>query len=249
MSISLNKKNWKCSTREASGIVTGGTRLVSLNNLYMETDWEKLKDWSEKHKLVQFYKMTKYLTPHYISCLVPQAFANIHDYNTRNASALPVVRTRTSLYYNSFIPSSVLRLWNLQPDNIRLSPSIQALKYSLKSNISSKPFYYYTSSRLVQILHSRLRMQCPSLNQQLYRKNIVDSPNCICDLTESTTHYLFHCLRYTAQRQIYINSINVPINLTTEILLFWSPKLAPNQEVELFWVVQKFVICSKWFTP
>jgi hypothetical protein len=67
-----------------------------------------------------------------------------------------------------------------QPDNIRLSSSIQALKYSLKSNISSIPFYYYTGSRLGQILHSRLRMQCSSLNQHLYRKNIVDSPNCIC---------------------------------------------------------------------
>jgi hypothetical protein len=238
MSISLNKKIENVQL-EASRIVTGGTRLVSLNNLYMETGWEKLKDRREKHKLVQFYK----------SCLVPQAFANIHDYNTRNASALPVVRTRTSLCYNYFfIPSSV-RLWNLQPDNIRLSPSIQALKYSLKSNISSKPFYYYTGSRLGQILHSRLRMQCSSLNQHLYRKNIVDSPNCICGLTESTTHYLFHCPRYTAQRQMYINSINVPINLATEILLFGSPKLAPNQNVELFLAVQKCVIRSKRFTP
>jgi hypothetical protein len=179
------------------------------------------------------------LTPHYISCLVPQTFANIHDYNTRNVSALPVVRTRTSLYHNSCIPSSV-RLWNLQPDNIRLSPSIQTLKYSLKSNISSKPFYYYTGSRLGQILHSRLRIQCSSLNQHLYRKNFVDSPNCICGLTAYTTHYLFHYPRYT---------INVPINLTTEILLFGSPKLAPNQNVELFLAIQKCVIRSKRFTP
>jgi hypothetical protein len=94
-----------------------------------------------------------------------------------------------------------------------------------------KPFYYYTGSRLGQILHSRIRMQCSSLNQHLYRKNIVNSPNWICGLTKSTIHYLFHCLRYTAQRQVYINSINVPINLTTEILLFESPKLAPNQNV------------------
>ena len=192
--------------------------------------------------------MTKKLTPHYISNLVPQAFANIHDYNTRNASALPVVRTRTSLYYNSFIPSSV-QLWNLQPDNIRLSPSIQALKYSLKSNISSKPFYYYTGSRLGQILHSRLRMQCSSLNQHLYRKKTVDSHNRICGLTESTTHYLFHCLRCTAQRQMYITPINVPINLTTEILLFGPHKLAPNQNFELFLAIQKFIICSMRFTP
>ena len=113
----------------------------------MKTDWEKLKDRREKHKLVQFYKMTKKLTPHYISCLVPQAFANIHDYNTRNASALPVVRTRTSLYYNSFIPSSV-RLWNLQPDNIRLSPSIHSslevfskIKYFFKAIL----LLYWTS--------------------------------------------------------------------------------------------------------
>jgi hypothetical protein len=114
---------------------------------------------------------------------------------------------------------------------------------------SSKPFYYYTGSRRGQILHSRLRMQLSSLNQHLCRKNIVDSPSCICGLTESTTHYLFHCPRYTAQRQMYITSINVPINLTTEILLFGSPKVAPNQNVELFFAVQKFVIRSKRFTP
>ena len=118
-----------------------------------------------------------------------------------------------------------------------LSLSIQALKYSLKSRIFSKPIVYYTGSRLGQILHSRLRMQCSSLCQHLYRKNIVDSPNCICGSTESTTHYLFHCTRYTAQMQMHIHStvcINVLINLTTEILLFGSLKLSPNQNIELF---------------
>ena len=118
--------------------------------------WEKEKNIN----LLNFTKWPKKMTPHYI---VPQTFGNIHDYSTRNAFAIPVVHTRTSLYYNSFIPYSVW-LWNLQPDNIRLSPSIQALKYSLNSNISSKRFYYYTGSRLGQILHSRLRMQCSSLN-------------------------------------------------------------------------------------
>jgi hypothetical protein len=75
---------------EASRIVTGGTRLASLNNLYIETGWEKLKDRREKHKLVKFYKMTKNMTPHYISFLVPQTLGNIHKYNTRHASALHV---------------------------------------------------------------------------------------------------------------------------------------------------------------
>jgi hypothetical protein len=39
MSISLNKKIENVHL-EASRIVTGGNRLVSLNNFYMETGWE-----------------------------------------------------------------------------------------------------------------------------------------------------------------------------------------------------------------
>jgi len=96
MSVSLNTKIENVQL-EASRIVTGGTRLVLLNNRHMETGWEKLGDRREKHKLVQFYKMTKNMTPHYISCLVPQTLENIHDYNTRHASAFLVVRTRTLL--------------------------------------------------------------------------------------------------------------------------------------------------------
>ena len=42
MSISLNKKIENVQL-EASRIVPGGTRLVSLNNLYMETSWGKLR--------------------------------------------------------------------------------------------------------------------------------------------------------------------------------------------------------------
>jgi hypothetical protein len=62
-------------------MVTGGTRLVSLSNLYIETGWEKLKDRKERHKTIQFYKMSNNLTPQYlkISNLIPQNFGMIHD--------------------------------------------------------------------------------------------------------------------------------------------------------------------------
>jgi hypothetical protein len=56
ISMSLNKKIENVQL-EASRIVTGGTRLVSLNK---ETGWEKLKDRREKHKLVQFYDFREY---------------------------------------------------------------------------------------------------------------------------------------------------------------------------------------------
>jgi hypothetical protein len=93
------------------------TRLVSLSNLYIETGWEKLKDRRERHRTIQFYKMSNNLTPQYLSNLILQNCGMIHDHNTRHTSRIPPVRTRTSLYASYFIPSSV-QLWNQQPENI-----------------------------------------------------------------------------------------------------------------------------------
>ena len=42
---------------EAARIVTGATKLISLNKLYVETGWELLKDRRRKHRLILFYKM------------------------------------------------------------------------------------------------------------------------------------------------------------------------------------------------
>ena len=42
---------------ESMRIVTGGTKLTSINKLYDETSWEKLTDQRRNHKLVLFHKM------------------------------------------------------------------------------------------------------------------------------------------------------------------------------------------------
>ena len=47
---------------EAARIVSGATKLVSLDLLYKEVGWETLDKRREKHKLIQFYKMIKGLT-------------------------------------------------------------------------------------------------------------------------------------------------------------------------------------------
>jgi hypothetical protein len=67
-----------------------------------------------------------------------------------------------------------------------------------------------------------LRMQCSSLNHHLFRKNIVNSPFCQCGATETTAHFLLHCPRHNATRLRYIHTINLPINLNTDLLLFGS---------------------------
>jgi hypothetical protein len=50
---------------EAARIVTGGTKLTSIQKLYEETGWEKLLERREKHKLILPYKIVNNQAPGY----------------------------------------------------------------------------------------------------------------------------------------------------------------------------------------
>ena len=119
------------------------------------------------HRLVYFYKMKNNISPQYLSDLVPNSLNSIHSHNTRNSSIIPPIRTRTSLYTNYFLPASI-RSWNILPERIKSSTSVNSFKSNLKSNHPQKPPYYYIGKQLGQIPHSRLRMHCSSLNQQSF---------------------------------------------------------------------------------
>jgi hypothetical protein len=64
---------------EAAKIVTGGTRLVSLNNLCLETGWDKLKNRREMDSLVYFYNMKNNFSPQYLSDLVLDSVRDVCD--------------------------------------------------------------------------------------------------------------------------------------------------------------------------
>ena len=232
---------------EAARIVTGGTRLVSIDKLYIETGWERLKERREQHRLIYFYKMTNGLTPQYLRTLVPENLRNIHDHNTRHSDIIPPIRTRTALYSNYFLPQTV-RSWNLLPRATKNCLSVNSFKSHLRSTVSRKPLYFYIGTRLGQVLHSRLRMECSSLNFHLYRRNIVNSPNCACGSIETTEHFLLQCPLFDNPRQQHIGSLNPQTQLTTHLLLFGSPELTIIQNTDIFLSVQKFLLSSKRFT-
>jgi hypothetical protein len=79
--------------------------------------------------------------------IVPCNFENIHDYNTRQAVSIPPVRTRTTLYNNYFLPSTV-RLWNIESTSIRDSKSPSSLKSYYKSKCIKKKYIFLWFSRL-----------------------------------------------------------------------------------------------------
>ena len=171
---------------EAARIVTGATRLVSLDMLSKETGWESLRDRRYKHKMCQFYKMINDLTPTYLTSLVPSTVENTPAYNLRDSQNIRPLLTRTQLYYKSFLPSCI-REWNEIPLNIRNSTSLSSFKQQLNNNNIKVPVYYSSGNRLLQIHHTRLRTNCSSLNQHLHSKNIIGDPLCACGRVEQQT--------------------------------------------------------------
>ena len=84
-------------------------------------------------------------------------------YNLRNANDVKTINTRTALYFNSFL-LSVIREWNTLSENDKYVDSIDSFKRQISRNKTAVPKYFYTGSRKLQILHTRLRTGCSSLN-------------------------------------------------------------------------------------
>ena len=60
---SESQKNLDAIHVEAAGIVTGGTKLCSIDKLYSELGWDSLQSRRNKHKLITLYKILHGLTP------------------------------------------------------------------------------------------------------------------------------------------------------------------------------------------
>ena len=168
--------------------------MISINSLYKEVRWESLAVRRNKHKLCLFYKMPNNLTPSYFSSLFPVSVGNASKYILRNSNDLQTIDARMSLYYNSFLPSSI-RAWNNLPTEAKKSESLNSFKHFLNSVKEPVPEYYYSSNRKSQILHIRLITNCSALNLDHFSKNLNDLPLCRCGSIEDVQHFFFHCRR------------------------------------------------------
>lgn len=229
---------------EAARIITGGTKLCGIEKMFTDLGWESLQSRRNKHKLIVFYKILNGLAPQYLSDLVPPLVQQNTRYNLRNYDHIQIPHANTNLYYNSFLPSTI-RAWNSLDDEIKLSSSVAAFKYRLNRNIKRPPSYFSVGSRIGQILHARLRMECSSLNSDLYRKRIVSTPSCTCGEFESVYHFFFQCPKYATARARYL-----PANIddfTTRDFLFGSENKTIHENEVLFLEVQEFLVQSGRF--
>ena len=222
---------------EAARIVSGGTKLCSVDKLFQELGWEPLQIRRNKHKLVTFYKILHGLTPTYLLDIIPPHINETIDYPLRNADHFQNFRANSNLFHESFFPSTI-RAWNNLPNEIKESTSVSAFKVQLNKNLPKPPKYFNVGSRLGQVLQARLRMECSALNADLYRKNIVNSPSCQCGGFENAQHLFFTCPLYAeSRRNLSIRLDNYSINQ----LLYGIEHSTLQENTTLFIEVQNFL--------
>ena len=231
---------------EAARIVTGATRLASVESLLTETGWESLSDRRRKHKLIMFYKMKNSLCPEYLSSLIPTSVGSSVGYSLRNANDIKTIKANSELYHKSFLPSTI-REWNDLPRTVRDSPSLANFKHQLNSNLIAPPAYYLTGNRSDQINHTRIRTRSSALNQHLFARNIVPSNLCACGGIESSRHYLLECNLYQAIRIDMLATISTICIPSIDILIYGSPDVSINDNTVIFKAVQRFISKSKRF--
>ena len=104
----------------------------------------------------------------------------------------------------------------------------------------------YVGCRLGQILHVRLRMNCSALNAHLFIRNLVESPNCICGITETVSHFLLDCPRHTTLRQqLLFSLLDIPETISLNLLMFGAVNLNDEENKAVFKSVQTFIIIRR----
>ena len=184
------------------------------------------------------------LTPEYLSSLVPPSVGSTVRYALRNNSDLQTIPAKSQQYYKSFLPSAT-RLWNGLSEDKRNFPSMTTFKSKLNSNINRPPAYYYICSRLGQIHHTRLRLNCSSLNQHLFHKNIIDNPQCECGAVIDTQHFFLGCNRFNDLPQELVNKISLFCQPTLHVILYGSSHNPVEENTQIFLAVQDFIINNK----
>ena len=87
-----------------------------------------------------------------------------------------------------------------------------------------------------------MRHNCSSLNADLYRVNIIASPNCTCGpFIETAEHYFFECSFYTMQRNGLISALPQFFHLDLDSLINGNELFNSDLNSQMLFQVFKFI--------
>ena len=158
--------------------------------------------------------------PQFFSTLLPGTVAQNTNYNLRNNQNFNIPRFRLTSTNLSFVPSA-LRQWNELDVEVRSLPSFQNFKKAITEKVEKAPSYFDFGERRSNNFLTKLRHRCSSLKYDLFRVNIIESPESSCgNPCENVFHFLLECPNYIEQRRnmlvrlaFYTADINVELLL------------------------------------
>ena len=191
----------------AARVVTGLPLFSSQNYLYFEIGWEALADRRRNRKLTLMYRIVNADAPAYLTDLMPNRVSDVSNYNLRNTQNLNIPFTRLCSFETSFFPST-LKLWNDLDPQIRCSTSLSQFKRAITYKRKATSFQI-RGGRSTEIALTRIRHNCSSLKADLYRVNIIASPNCTCcgPFLETAELHFFECSLYYMQRNNFFSAL------------------------------------------
>ena len=143
-----------------------------------------------------------------------------------------------------------MEAWNNQPEAVRSADTLAAFKHLLTLDTPKVAAYYDCGDRLDQISHTHLRTECCSLNQHLFRRNLVQNPYCVCGEIKDNKHFLLTCPRHTQMNDEMVLSKQQKTNveLTTDVLLFGTDAVSDEVNTSIFKAVQNYIKLFKRFS-
>jgi hypothetical protein len=222
-----------------------------LRRLYKELGWLSLEKRRQYQKLLIAFKIKNGITPNFLNNLFPETVGHSTPYNLRNRNDYNIVNTRTELLRNSFIPSCIA-LWNNIPEHIRDSDTLTSFKSQLTNHCFKPPkipCFYSTGSRVLSVMHSRLRNNCSNLNSDLFLNRL--RPNSTCENCgherEDAEHYFMQCPFYTNERLRLFRDTSHLHPLSVNTLLQGKVSRPDEENIFIFKHVQIFIKDTKRF--
>ena len=203
--------------KRAGKIVSGAIKGTSYDVIINELGWEPLNVRRNRRQLLFFSDIVHKHTPSYLCDDLPPSVQTRTDnrYQLRNNANLTNYRPRTETLRNSFFPFT-LNTGNTTDEAIRLIDNHNILLSKIKHPIPKKKPHFYKFSRKVNIIMSRLRMNCSELKYHLYINHVSETPNCLCGCIETPQHYFLECPLYLTHRDIllaYFRNTEAPLSL------------------------------------
>ena len=234
---------------EALHIVSGAKKRTSHDLLKNEVNWPDLSLRRTFQQVTFLHKVIHNKYPLYLFDGLPY----MCDHSTRlerryKFNTLPYDH---AFYRDSVIPLSISK-WNDLPNHIRLRTikKLDTFKYMLKREYVKPPNpLFHFGERNSQMSHTRIRVKFSNLNFHVFNYNLVASPNCHhCNLPETPNHYFFICAQYVLERtdlldkiQNILQSNNLNIKITLELLVYGNKKLSYNSNTKIFNAVHAFI--------